>query len=89
MVRLLRWFFPGQHTMNYQKKNRFQSLPIAALCLYKLQRENLKLYLFREMTLSPGEQVATLLLFAMGLCRTQNHEPGIHKNLINYITPIS
>ena len=28
-------------TMNYPKKNRFQSVPIAALCLYNIQRENL------------------------------------------------
>ena len=27
--------------MNYTKKNRFQSVPIAALCLYNIQRENL------------------------------------------------
>ena len=30
------------HTMNYPKKNRFLSVPIAALCLrYNIQRENL------------------------------------------------
>ena len=28
-------------TMNYPKKNRFQSVPIAALRLYNIQRENL------------------------------------------------
>ena len=27
--------------MNCPKKNRFQSVPIAALCLYRIQRENL------------------------------------------------
>ena len=30
-----------KHTMNYPKKNRYQSVPIAALCLYNIQRENL------------------------------------------------
>ena len=29
------------HTMNYPKKTRFQSVPIAALCLYNIQRKNL------------------------------------------------
>ena len=28
-------------TMNYRKKNMFQSVPIVALCLYNIQRENL------------------------------------------------
>ena len=28
-------------TMNYPKKNRFQSVPVAALCLYNIQREDL------------------------------------------------
>ena len=28
-------------TINYPKKNRFQSVPIVALCLYNIQRENL------------------------------------------------
>ena len=28
-------------TMSYPKKTRFQSVPIAALCLYNVQRENL------------------------------------------------
>ena len=27
--------------MNYPKKNKFQSVPITALCLYNIQRENL------------------------------------------------
>ena len=30
-------------TMNYPQKNRFQSVPIADLCLYNIQRENLVL----------------------------------------------
>ena len=34
-------FLAGYYTMNYQKKNRFQSVRITALCLYNLQRENL------------------------------------------------
>ena len=33
----------AEDTMNYPKKNRFQSVPIAALSLYNIQRENLVL----------------------------------------------
>ena len=33
--------FCGGTTMNYLKKNRFQSVQIAALSLYNIQRENL------------------------------------------------
>ena len=35
------FFLLSQDTMNYPKKNRFQSARIAALCLYNIQRENL------------------------------------------------
>ena len=31
----------AEDTMNYPQKNRFQSVPIAALSLYNIQRENL------------------------------------------------
>ena len=34
-------FYSVSSTMNYPKKPRFQSVRIAALCLYNIQRENL------------------------------------------------
>ena len=37
----VRFWITRRHTMNYPKKNRFQSVPIAALRLHKIQRENL------------------------------------------------